>query len=308
MHRLLIILLLLGLATPSAAQPCGDTGVSLQVLGSGGPALVANRAGSGVLVWIDGQARALVDAGSGAALRFADSGARMADLDVLLLTRLHASHTADLPALVESARHEPRTRPLPIFGPPGNRYTPSTITFVRDLFDGRRGTYRHLGELISPLDKSSYKLEPHDVREPPAKLGTPRAASPIIANILQNERLRIQAFNSAQGTMPATTYRIEAGGKVMVIVAAGVTADASLRQLAAKADLLVVPDTTPESTGATAGITTIGQLAQDAGVRQLILTNRQSRPESREQELLASVQKTYKGTIQQADDLACFRP
>jgi ribonuclease BN (tRNA processing enzyme) len=122
MHRLLIILLLLGLATPSAAQPCGDTGVSLQVLGSGGPALVANHAGSGVLIWIDGQARALVDAGGGAALRFADSGARMADLDVLLLTRLHASHTADLPALVESARHEPRTRPLPIFGPPGNRY------------------------------------------------------------------------------------------------------------------------------------------------------------------------------------------
>jgi ribonuclease BN (tRNA processing enzyme) len=108
--------------------------------------------------------------------------------------------------------------------------------------------------------------------------------------------------------MPATTYRIEAGDKVMVIVAAGITADASLRQLAAKADLLVVPDTAPESTGATAGITAIGQLAQGAGVRQLILTNRQSRPESREQELLASVQKAYKGTIQQADDLACFRP
>ena len=303
MHRLLIILLLLGVATPSAAQPCGGPGASLQVLGSGGPALVANRAGSSVLVWIDGQARVLVDTGGGTALRFADSGARMADLDVVLLTRLHASHTADLPALVESARHEPRSRALPIFGPPGNRQTPSTITFVREQFDGRRGTYRHLGELISPLDKSSYKLEPHDVREPPAKLGTPRAPTPVVMNIIQNDRLRIQALNNMQDAMPSTSFRIEAGGKVMVITAGPVSVDAGLRQLAAKADLMVAP-----GTGTAAAITAIGQLARDTGVRQLVLTARQPEPEGREQEVQAGLQKGFSGTIQLADDLTCFRP
>jgi len=304
MHRLLMILLLLGVATPSAAQRCGDTGVSLQVLGSGGPALVANRASRGALVWINGQARVLVDAGGGAALRFADSGARMTDLDVVLFTRLHASHTADLPALVESARHEPRTRPLPIFGPPGNRQTPSTITFVRDLFDGGRGTFRHLGELISPLDKSSYKLEPHDVREPPPKLGTPRrAAAPAIMNIIQNDRLRIQALNNMQGTMPSTSFRIEAGGKAIVITTDAVSVDPGLRQLVAKADLLII-----SATGAMSGFTAIGQLARDTGVRQLVLSTRQPGPDSREQEVQAGLRKDYSGAIHLADDLSCFQP
>jgi len=303
MHRLLITLLLLGVATASAAQPCGGPGVSLQVLGSGGTALAANRAGAGALVWIDGQARVLVDAGGGAALRFAESGARMADLDVVLLTRLHASHTTDLPALVESARHEPRTRPLPIFGPPGNRQTPSTITFVRDLFDGRRGTYRHLGELISPLDKSSYKLEPHDVREPPAKLGTPRTAVPAVMNIVQNNRLRIQALNNTQSTLPVTTFRIETGGKAMVITAGTVSADAGLRQVAANADLLVLP-----VTGVVANFKPIGQLARDAGVRQLVLTTRETGSNNHEQEVQAELRKDYSGAIQLADDLSCFRP
>lgn len=298
MHRLLIVLALLGAATESAAQSCGGNGIAVQVLGSGGPALTANRAGSSLLVWIDGTARVLVDSGGGAVLRFAESGARMADLDVVLLTRLHAGVTADLPALVESARHEPRTRPLPIFGPPGDRLTPSTITFVRDLFDGRRGTYRHLGELISPLDKSSYKLEPHDVREPVAKLGTPRSA-PAPTGIFQNERLRIQALSNVRGNMPATSYRIEAGGKAVVIAA-----EAGIASLAARTDLLVAP----ASASDTAAPAAIGELARDAGARQLLLARRQPGPAGREPELQAAIRKNYGGTLHLADDLACIRP
>ena len=131
MRRLLITVVLL-MAVPFArAQNCGGTGVALQVLGSGGPELQTKRASSSYLVWIDGKARVLVDAGGGSALRFGESGAQMVDLDVILFTHLHADHSADLPALIKSSWFEDRKRPLPVYGPGGNRLMPSTVAFVR---------------------------------------------------------------------------------------------------------------------------------------------------------------------------------
>jgi hypothetical protein len=74
---------------PSAhAQNCGAEGVAVQVLGSGGPELQDKRASSSYLVWQGGQARVLVDAGGGSALRFGESGAKMSQLDVILFTPL----------------------------------------------------------------------------------------------------------------------------------------------------------------------------------------------------------------------------
>lgn len=45
-------------------------GVAVQVLGSGGPEIGDKRASSAYLVWQNGRARALIDMGAGAALRF----------------------------------------------------------------------------------------------------------------------------------------------------------------------------------------------------------------------------------------------
>jgi predicted dienelactone hydrolase len=84
------LLCLLGLYVSSAiisgarAQNCGEKGVAVQVLGSGGPELEDKRASSSYLVWQDGQARVLIDAGGGSALRFGESGAKMSQLEVML--------------------------------------------------------------------------------------------------------------------------------------------------------------------------------------------------------------------------------
>src|SRR6516225_4474688 len=81
----LMALLLSLTASPAStkAQTCGVQGVVLQVLGSGGPELQDKRASSSYLIWEDGKARVLVDAGGGSALRFGESGARMSDLDAM---------------------------------------------------------------------------------------------------------------------------------------------------------------------------------------------------------------------------------
>jgi phosphoribosyl 1,2-cyclic phosphodiesterase len=123
------------------AQTCGGQGVALQVLGSGGPELQDKRASSSYLVWQDGQARVLVDAGGGSALRFGESGANMSQLDVILFTHFHVDHSADFPALIFSSWFEERNRPLPVYGPAGNIEFPSTVDFVHAFFNGRNGIY-----------------------------------------------------------------------------------------------------------------------------------------------------------------------
>ena len=134
------------------AQPCGAEGVAVQVLGSGGPELQDKRASSSYLVWQDGQARVLVDAGGGSALRFGESGAKMSQLDVILFTHFHVDHSADFPALIFSSWFEGRDRPLPVYGPAGDRAFPSTVEFVHAFFNHRTGVYRYLSELLLPQE------------------------------------------------------------------------------------------------------------------------------------------------------------
>ncbi|OZA12850.1 MAG: hypothetical protein B7X94_03275, partial [Hydrogenophilales bacterium 17-62-8] len=86
---------LLGLSASATAAPsCGGTGVALQVLGSGGPEAADKRASSGYLLWQDGRARLLVDAGGGVKLRFGEAGASMVDLDAVAFTHFHADHAS----------------------------------------------------------------------------------------------------------------------------------------------------------------------------------------------------------------------
>ena len=75
----LVALVLATAAASPARAACGDTGVSLQVLGSGGP-FGAGRASAGYIVWVDGVSRIMVDAGGGTFVRFHQAGVVLADL------------------------------------------------------------------------------------------------------------------------------------------------------------------------------------------------------------------------------------
>jgi len=155
----------------AAAATCNGHGVQLQILGSGGPELGDRRASSSYLVWQEGRARVLIDSGGGSALRFGQAGAQVADLDAVLFTHLHIDHSADFPALIEFSYFEERARPLPVYGPPGNENFPSTTEFVADLFDGKRGAYRHLSDFLYGRD-GGYSLQAHDVALTAHEIGT----------------------------------------------------------------------------------------------------------------------------------------
>jgi ribonuclease BN (tRNA processing enzyme) len=289
-------------ALTCGAQPeCTGQGVELQVLGSGGPEMQDRRASSSYLVWQDGRARVLVDAGGGAALRFGESGARMQDLDVVLLSHLHVDHTADLAALIKSSYFEERTRSLPLFGPPGNQEFPSTRAFVGDLFDPARGAYRYLGNFLRgqeggyALTASDAALQPHEIR-----------------TVFSGADMLVRATPVVHGGVPALAWRVELGHRVFVFSGDTNGDNGNLEKLAQGADIFVAHNAIPEgTTGAPRALhmppSVIGRIAQAAGVRALVLSHRMLRSLGHEAETRAVIARSYPGPVVFANDLDCFR-
>ena len=305
--RYIVILgcaLLSTLSASWAQEPCGrPSGVQVQVLGSGGPEVQDKRASSSYLIWIDGKARVLLDVGGGAALRFGESGAHFTDLDVILFSHLHVDHSADLPVLIKSSWFEDRTAVLPIYGPLGNKFMPSTVGFVRTLFDPVRGAYRYLGEFISPLGKTTYKLKPYNV-----------VRKDVSANsVFSNERVRIFAAPVIHGPVPALAWRIEAAGKSMTFSGDMNGDGGNLEKLAKDTDLLIAHNAIPENAGVVELAlhmppSVIGRIARDAGVRSLVLSHRMLRTLGKEDATLALIKKSYNGPVAFANDLSCYQP
>ncbi len=294
-----VLLLLCGFSPSAAAQSCGSQGIAVQVLGSGGPELQDKRASSSYLLWEDGQAKAVIDAGGGSALRFGESGAQMSQLDVFLFTHFHVDHSADFAALIKSSWFEDRNRPLPIYGPPGNDFMPATTEFVYDLF-GDKGAYRYLGELLVPKEQGSYKMQPHNM-----------TASSTPVPVFHNETLSVSAVRVIHGGVPALAWKIETRGKVIVFSGDTNGEGEGLPRLAMNADLFIAHNAVPE--GAT-GIerrlhmppSVIGQIAGSAHVKSLVLSHRMLRTLGKETETQAEIRKRYSGPIAFANDLDCF--
>jgi ribonuclease BN (tRNA processing enzyme) len=298
---LILSSLLAGAASPIRAQACGGhPGVTLQVLGSGGPELQDKRASSSYLVWEDGKARVLVDAGGGSALRFGETGATVSQLDVMLFSHFHVDHSGDFAALVKSSWFEDRKRALPIYGPPANEFMPSTEEFVADFFGGKRGAYRYLSELFERGEEGSYKMEPHSV-----------AANSGVAQVLRNGDLALSAVRVIHGGVPALAWRVEAGGKVLVFSGDTNGEGEGIVNLARAADLFVAHNAVPEgATGVERRLhmppSVIGQIASDARAKSLVLSHRMLRTLGKEEQTRAEIKKRYAGPIAFANDLDCF--
>jgi ribonuclease BN (tRNA processing enzyme) len=257
------------------------------------------RASSSYLVWQDGRARVLVDAGGGSALRFGESGAAMSQLDAILFSHFHVDHSGDFAALVKSSWFEDRSRDLPVYGPPGNDFMPSTTEFVADLFGGQRGAYRYLSDLYEPKERGSYKLQPHNVTG-----DAPTTAA------FRSEGLSATPARVVHGGVPALAWRIEVAQKVIVF-GGDTSGEGGLARLADGADLLVAHNAVPEgATGVERSLhmppSVIGQIAAGAHVKRLVLSHRMLRTLGKEEQTQTEIRKRYSGPLQFADDLDCF--
>ncbi|HDH16359.1 MAG TPA: MBL fold metallo-hydrolase [Gammaproteobacteria bacterium] len=123
--------------------------LSVMVLGSGGPIATAEgRASAGYLIFTDGKPRILMDVGGGTFQRLAKSGTNIKDLDIILLSHLHADHTGDLTSVVKTmyfhnnlARAQAAKQGiiLPGRSAPINIYGPASSAIPRGA--GSKGVY-----------------------------------------------------------------------------------------------------------------------------------------------------------------------
>ena len=298
---LLVTALVLAVSFPShAKQNCSQSGVWLQVLGSGGPELNDKRASSGYLVWQDGRARVLVDMGPGSMLRYEESGARIEDLEVILLTHLHVDHSADLPALIKASYFSERSSDLPIYGPSGNTLMPDTVTFVHAMFDVPNGAYRYLAGYLS--GDGSFRLQTHNVS----------AEGANIQQVVEGKNFKITAVPVHHGSIPALAWRVDIGSH-SIAFSGDMNGDShTLPKLAMNADMLIAHHAIPQNaTGVARELhmppSVIGEIAAEAKINKLILSHRMKRTLGKEAESKSEIRKRYTGFMKFADDGQCFK-
>ena len=279
---------------PVAAQLPGPN-VELQVLGSGGPEINDGRSSTGYLIWVDGKARVLVDLGSGTAHNFEQVGGRLEDLEAILLSHLHVDHCADLPSLVKSLFFADRTAALPILGPEGATWFPSTKEFVERLFAERDSAFPYLSDFLDPREASA--LQPRSIR----------------GNWSQDvsQELRVECRSVTHGSVPALAWRVDIGDVSIVFSGDFNGRSGELEVLAKDCDILVCHNAVPESARGLARRlhappSVIGQIAKASGANRLILSHRMLRTTGVEGETLQYIRESYQGKVDFADDLSIY--
>ena len=301
-RALAMLFLAFGLSSAVFAQTTPSS-LEVLVLGSGGPGAVG-RAASSYLVFVDGTPRILVDAGPGSFVRLGEAQVSLDDVGIVLLTHLHIDHAGELPGLFKARAVSSAGRPIEfnVWGPAGsagggqNAYFPSTRDLMQLLF-GPKGAYAYLRNFAAPIT-----IHAHDFQTP--------AGDAESRQILKQGEVSIIAIAGHHGDAPAVIYRIEHAGKSVTfsgdIDEAGLPA---LRRIARSTDLLVFNSVVRDPPGSPAVLyslhtppSSIGKLAQDAGVRALLLSHISPAVEGSRDAVLQSIRGNYPGAVTFAKD------
>ncbi len=279
-----------------AAADCSRHDIELQVLGSGGPEYDDGRVSSSYLIWHNGKARVLIDAGSGSSAAFGASAARFEDLDAILLTHLHVDHAGDLSAFIKGSYFSDRSRDLPVYGPAGNDLMPATTGFVERLF-GDDGAYRYLREYVSDERRSEYKIRPADV---------PLVAGKV-ERIQLTEDIVVSATYVHHGPVAAVAWRVDTGECSLAFSGDMSNRFDAFAGLAEGVDLLVLHNAVPENAGRIARNlhmppSEIGRIASEAGAKRVVLSHFMNRTLGREEQTLTEIREFYHGPVELAKD------
>ena len=175
-------------------------GPVLQILGSGGPIADDGRASSGYLVWLDGNARVLIDAGGGTFLRFGESGAKFESLDFVGLSHFHTDHSASFPALLKSGSFSNRKRSLVVAGPDGSKKFPGLNAYLRSMLDDEYGAYGYLSGYLDGTGELP-KINAFEIAEVDGEITT--------VYFDDGAKLRIEAMHVSHGIVPTLAFRVK---------------------------------------------------------------------------------------------------
>jgi len=269
--------------------------ISLQILGSGGPEF-SQRASSSYIIWVDNRAKVLIDAGGGAFLRFSESGAKIEDLEFIALTHLHIDHAADLPAFMKAGYFSKRTSVLPILGTTEAGDFPNINEYLKRLF-GKKGAYAYMNDILTP-QSDSFQIKPIMFDQG--------------FNSQNFGQITVGTVGVTHGKVPAIAYCINIARKKIVFAGDTSAVDDKLIKLAQDADYLVVHHAIPQHAGYFAKklhITPkrIGEVAQKAKVKHVVLSHRMLRTYDTEGESLKLIRENFKGDVIWAEDLLTLK-
>lgn len=250
---------------PSApAQSCAAGPVTVQILGSGGPAINRERASASYLLWVGGQARMLVDLGGGSYLRFGQSQAKLSDLAMVAVSHLHPDHVSDLPAFLWLS-HQLRKESLPIVGPSGNDVAPDFPKFLTRLFDEKNGAFQVLGATLGAARGNGVRLDVSVVDVTNAEPST----------VFVGNDLTVTALGIPHANMPTLAYRAETREGSVVFSSDQNGTNPKFVDFAKNANVLVMH--LAIAAGATSPLHAapgvVGRIARDAGVGRLIVSH-----------------------------------
>lgn len=250
-------------------------GVRCVVVGAGSPYPSAERFGSCVVVDYDGS-RILVDCGPGSTYKMLQSGIEPSSISTLLITHHHFDHTSDVPTLLLS-RWESTLgghTPIHVYGPSG------TDRFI-DRLVGPDGAFAAdiRARQESPLSQAKIlslggELPRPGLQAVVSEVGPgEQVALPSGWNVLTGEIRHVQPHHES------VAYRVEVGGKTVVVTGDGEIGDA-LVDLSRDADVVFAMSGSLEASVRARGLAsgqmwarTAGQLAERAGVKTLVLTH-----------------------------------
>src|SRR5262245_22171705 len=270
MIRLVTLCLLAVLAIPSSvlAQSCAAAPTAVQVLGSGGPMINRGRASTSYLLWIDAQAKILIDVGGGAFFRFGQAQAKLSDLSLVAISHLHPDHVSDLPAFLWLS-HLSRKEPLPIVGPSGNDLMPAFPTFLSRLFDAKNGAFPLLGTTLGGAPSAGggggVRLDVSVVDVTKAEPST----------VFDRQGVTVTALGIPHGDIPTLAYRVQTRDVSVVFSSDQTGTNQRFVEFAKGANVLVMHLNI--AAGATSPLhaspAVVGRVAQDAGVGRLIVSH-----------------------------------
>ena len=298
-HFLLLTLLAFS-SVIYAESNCAQNNVELQVLGSGGPELGDKRASSSYLIWINGKASVLIDAGAGSSLNFEKSAAKFEDLQAIVFSHYHVDHSAAFPAYIKGSFFTSRDIDLPVYGPEGNTLMPSTTEFVQRTF-GNEGSFAYLSNYINQEQASSYHIQSHNVL----------IKSHQIQYYQLSDNISLSAVAVHHGPLPALAWRIDVFDCSITFSGDMNNQFKTLAKLAKDTDLLVMHNAVPESaTGIAANLhmkpSEIGKIAHNANAKAIIISHRMLRTLGRESQTKHYIEQNYHGSIKFANDMDIF--
>lgn len=293
----LLLLLVVGVTTVAKSDTASP--LVLQVLGSGGPNDIEGRASSGYLVWLNDKSRLMIDAGGATSLRFGQAGANIEDLDLIAISHLHVDHSIDVATMVKRGFFYNRQRPLPIAGPSGNGLYPDMGAFLASFFDEENGAYRYMF-----IEKDYPEIEGITIEVDPEQASI----------VYQTDDMTVSALGVGHAHTPTLAYRVDTDEGSIAFGSDQNGRNPEFIKFVEGVDILVMhfprnerSSEDPAQTFWHANPSTIGAIAQKAGVGQLVLSHFMVYSLQDLEAQVAIVKDYYKGPVYLASDLEKYR-